>query len=592
METVLGFLKDQARRTPDAPSIYSRSSAGDWKPVSWATLWSKVVHLAKWLRKRGLVSGDRLGIISPNYLEWELTHLAGLVSGAIVIGLDGHDTAERLQKIVENAAIDVLVVKDRAVLVKIGEMSQRVKLIVLLYADKEKMLGNVVHWDEIWKDAESHGDDEVSLPSSDHPATIIYTSGTTGEPKGILYTHDQLLLACRAIVSVLPKPLPDARFICWLPLSNLFQRIMNQCALMTGSSLYMVDDPLKALDYVKEIQPDVFIGVPRFFEKVANGIKSKLSQQKGLKRAIARYALDVGAQHAMATRAGRSPSPSLKLQHGLADRIVLRHLRGLFGDRLQYLISGSAPMAPWVLKFFQSLDLLVLEAYGLSENILPMAMNTPNSYRFGTVGKVLSENEIRLDSDGEVMVKGPGLFNGYYGDPGSFARVSENGFYRTGDYGSFDDAGFLRLTGRKSEIIKTSAGRRIALPPIESTLREIPWVDHALVLGAGRKCLAALITVDRTALPGSIAELRTDEPKLRVELLANINRIARHEQPAAAILLRRSFTVDGGELTPNLKLRRMEIERKYDFAIESLYAQLDAISRGSTTEQFLIQMYE
>jgi long-chain acyl-CoA synthetase len=365
---------------------------------------------------------------------------------------------------------------------------------------------------------------------------------------------------------------------------------MNQCALMTGSSLYMVADPLKVLDYVKEIQPDVFIGVPRFYEKVASGITAKVNQEKGAKGAIAREALRIGAQYAAVVRAGKTPPLGLQLRHRLADRMVLGRLRSMLGDRLQYLISGSAPIAPSVLEFFQSFGWLVLEAYGLSENILPMAMNTPNAYRYGTVGKVLSDNEIRLDADGEVMVRGPGLFTGYYGDAESFARVSENGFYRTGDYGSVDDAGFLRLTGRKSEIIKTSAGRRIALPPIESSLREIPWIDHAMVLGSGRKCLAALVTVDKAAL--SSAGVSVHAPQFRDALLTRINLMTRHEQPAAAIVLQRPFSVDGGELTPNLKLRRMEIERKYKAAIDGLYAKLDAPTSESTPGEFLMELHE
>ena len=515
-----------------------------------------------------------------------------MASGAVVIGLDAHDTAERIQKVLENAAVNALVVKDGSVLIKLGELPQLLKFVILLAGDFENRPANVILWEETWKHAEPKADGEYALPSADHPATIIYTSGTTGEPKGILYTHGQLLLACRAIVATLPTPAPDARFICWLPLSNLFQRVMNQCALMTGSSLYMVADPLKVLDFAREIQPDVIIGVPRFFEKVANGIKNKLAQETGLKGSIARYAMRIGARYAEVTRAGAQPSLALKLNYRLADRLVLRRLRRLFGDRLQYLISGSAPIAPWVLEFFQSFGWLVLEAYGLSENILPMAMNTPNTYQFGTVGKVLPQNDVRLDSDGEVMVKGPGLFTGYHDDPDSFAQVSENGFYRTGDYGSFDNAGFLRLTGRKSEIIKTSAGRRVALPQIESTLREIPWVDHAVVLGSGRKCLTALMTIDRAVLPESSFELAGDHPRLRDTLVTRINQLARHERPAAVILLQRPFTVDGGELTPNLKLRRMEIERKYKSAIDRLYAKLDTMSSEPAIDQFLIQLHE
>lgn len=512
--------------------------------------------------------------------------------GGVVIGLDGHDTAERIRKVLENAAASVLVVNGSKMLSKLGETPRHVKLVILLSGNLEVKYPNLLLWEDICKGIESQKGSEFSLPSRDHPATIIYTSGTTGEPKGILYTHGQLVLACRAIVGALPAPAPDARFICWLPLSNLFQRVMNQCALMTGSSLYIVADPLKVLDLVPEIQPDVFIGVPRFFEKVANGIKIKLTSKKGMKAVIVRYAVRVGTHYAKATRMGVRPSLALKLQYKLVDRFVLRRIRRILGERLRYLICGSAPIAPWVLEFFQSFGWLVLEAYGLSENILPIAMNTPSDYCFGTVGKVLAPNEIRLDRDGEVMVKGPGLFTGYYGAPDSFDRLSDNGFYRTGDYGSLDEAGFLRLTGRKSEIIKTSAGRRIALPPIESTLREIPWIDHVVVLGSGRKCLAALVTVDRAALSGLLVGLGVDQVQLRNDLVARISQLARHEQPAAAIVLQRPFTVDSGELTPNLKLRRMEIERKYKPAIDSLYAKLDAMTIESAADQFFIQVNE
>ena len=584
---MLGFLRDQAHRRPDAPAIYSKPLQGDWCSISRGQLWSRVTHLAAYLKQSGVAKGDRLAIIAPTSLEWEVSHLAAMLAGGIVIGLDGHDTAERMQKVLENAAVNVLIVKDVSILNRLGEVAQQSKFVVLLSGAFDDMPTSVIQWDEIFKDAQLSDNREIPLPHGDEPATIIYTSGTTGEPKGILYTHGQMLLACQVILGVLPGPAPDARFICWLPLSNLFQRIMNQCALMTGSSLYMVADPLKVLEFVAQIRPDIFIGVPRFFEKLANGIKTKVASGKGMKGAIARSAMRVGARRANTIRNGATPSVLLKLQHRMADRLVLRRLRGLLGDRLQYLISGSAPSAPWVLEFFHSIGWLVLEAYGLSENILPMAMNTPNDYRFGTVGKLLPQNEIQFDSDGEVMVKSPGLFKGYYGDPDSFARVSDNGYYRTGDYGVLDDAGFLRLTGRKSEIIKTSAGRRIALPPIESTLREVSWVDHAVVLGSGRKCLAVLLTVDQAALPGTVLET----VQLRHELLVQIGQLARHEQPAAAIIIQRPFSVDGGELTPNLKLRRMEIERKYKPAIERLYAKLDALSGEPATDQFFMDMH-
>lgn len=592
MNTILEFLRDQARREPDSPAIYTRltPATNNWISLTWKEVWDRVIALSIGFKARGLESGDRLAIIAPNGLEWELAHFAALASGAIVIGLDGHDTGERLRKILLHADVNALVVGGHKTLSKLGTSTQAAKFILSISQMKGiEALPASLTWDEVMNSPFVGNKVPAPFPKKDDPATIIYTSGTTGEPKGILYSHGQLALACEAIIAALPAGRPGARFVCWLPLSNLFQRVMNLCAIATGSSLYMVADPLKVLDFVQEIEPDVFIGVPRFYEKLALGIKKELAAETGVKAALAQFALAIGRRYvAVKKNPGGKPTIALQFQYFLADRLVLRRLRGLFGTRLQYLISGSAPIPLWILEFFESFGCLILEAYGLSENILPIAMNAPNSYRFGTVGKVMPQNEIRIDEDSELMVRGPGLFKGYFGDPESFERVSKDGFYRTGDYGHFDDAGFLKLTGRKSEIIKTSSGRRIALPAIESVLRELSWVDQAVVLGSGRKCLAALLT-----LSSSTKGVPTLSPALRTELVTHIHaRLSRYERPAAALILARPFTVDGGELTPNLKLRRAEIERKYATVTEGLFRTLDQMAQGSQPEQFLIEFHE
>ena len=589
MDTVLEILKDQAHREPDKPAIFTRLASGRWSGATWGEIWGKVIGLSQEFKARGLEPGDRFAIIAPNGLEWELTHFAALASGAIVIGLDAHDTGERLTKVLLHAAVNALVIGDDKILAKLGNAAQAAKFIVCFSRPtKTYSRTNLVDWAHL-VDGSAKPSSALIFPTKGDPATIIYTSGTTGEPKGILYSHGQLALACEAIINTLPPPRHDARFICWLPLSNLFQRVMNLCTIASGSSLYMVADPLKVMEFVAEIAPDVFIGVPRFYEKLATGIKTKLSAQRGATATLAKAALAIGNRYATAQKNGNRPSVLLQLQYSLADRFVLRNLRSLFGRRLQYSVSGSAPIPVWILEFFESFGCLILEAYGLSENILPIAMNTPHAHRFGTVGKVITQNEVKIDADGEVLVRGAGLFGGYFGDPGSFERVSTDGFYRTGDFGRFDDAGFLQLTGRKSEVIKTSSGRRIALPAIESVLRELPWIDHAVVLGSGRKCLAALVTLDARARNSGQAKI--DLAPLREALAKHINaRLSRHEQPAAALILARAFSVDGGELTPNLKLRRAEIERKYHSAIENLFQMLDSSTRPQ--EEFLIAFYE
>ena len=589
METVLAFLKDQAHRNPAKPAIFNRADAGQWSSVSWSEVWARVIALSGEFKARGLAPGDRLAIIAANSLEWELTHFAALAAGAIVIGLDAHDTSERLSKVMQNASVNALVIGNEKILAKLGGAAlEKAKFVVCLVTPSHANVpANLIAWESISHPNQREPGTDLVLPKKDDPATIIYTSGTTGEPKGILYTHGQLALACEAIVATLPTPRADARFICWLPLSNLFQRVMNLCGVASGAALYMVADPLKVMDFVAEIEPDVFIGVPRFYEKLATGIKAKLAAETGAKASIAKSALAIGRRMAEAKKTGRSPSLLLQFQYAIADRLLLRRLRGLLGNRLQYLISGSAPIAVWILELFESFGCPVLEAYGLSENILPIAMNTPSAYRFGTVGKVIAQNEIKIADDGEVLVRGGGLFNGYFGDPGSFERVSTGGFYHTGDFGQFDDEGFLKLTGRKSEIIKTSAGRRIALPAIEAVLRELSWIDHAVVIGSGRKCLAALVTIDPQR--GS----KNDVANMRDEITAHIRaRLSRHEQPAAALVVARPFTIDGGELTPNLKLRRGEIENKYRSGIERLFQGLDRIAQPAESEEFLIEVYE
>ncbi len=572
METILEYLRDQAQRAPEAPAFFSQVSQR-WESVSWRDVWNRTNHLSQSFIDRGLKPGDRLAIIAPNCLEWELTHYAALAAQAIVVGLDAHDTNERLQKVLQNAGVNALVVANETVLAKLGTFANSMKFVDVLSPPKKEL-------------KVSAAAPQLTLPTRDDPATLIYTSGTTGEPKGILYSHGQLALACESIITALPKSRPDARFICWLPLSNLFQRVMNLCGIASGASIYLVADPLKVLDYVGEIEPDMFIGVPRFYEKLALGIKAKLATQTGVKGFIADRALSVGQRYATSKRNGSSPGFALELSHRLADKLVLSKLRKLLGNRLQYLISGSAPIPLWILEMFHSIGWPVLEAYGLSENIIPLAMNTPSAYRFGTVGKVMAQNAVRLATDGEVLVRGPGLFNGYFGDAHSFARVSENGFYRTGDFGQFDSDGFLKLTGRKSEIIKTTAGRRIALPPIESVLRELPWVDHAVVFGSGRKCLVALLTLaNHDSSPG------VDVTKLQRELVVHIgNKLSRHDQPAAALLIKHTFTVDGSELTPNLKLKRADIERKYGPLVDPLFQRLDA-ERGEP-EPFILEIHE
>jgi long-chain acyl-CoA synthetase len=269
--------------------------------------------------------------------------------------------------------------------------------------------------------------------------------------------------------------------------------------------------------------------------------------------------------------------------------MVLSKLRAVMGGRLRFAVTGSAPTPEALLRFFDALGLRVFEAYGMSECIVPVALNTPGHFSLGTVGRPLAVNQLRLDEDNELLIKGPGVFSGYYDEPDRPDLFTSEGYYRTGDYAEIDLDGYLRLRGRKSEIFKTSTGRRISPIGIEATLQELPYVDRALVLGAGRKCLAAILTLDRETIhqsdPDRPQPHEALEQRLAADLAATIRRLPEHERPAGYLVLGKSFSLERGEITPNLKLRRRSIEELYAAQIDDLF---DRIERQQDTTPVLL----
>ncbi len=589
-QTIPDVLRERAERSPQATALFYQSQGQTWQPLSWADYWHQAWSLAAAFRELGLAKGDRLGMLAPTSLEWELTHLATMLAGGILVGLEPHDMPARLQRIVAQSDLNALFVKDRTLLNKLSPALLRpCKFIVMLEPDPAPLPDlPLILWRSLVQSSARTVSAPEALPAPTDAATIIYTSGTTGDPKGIRYNHRQIVLACASIVEAFPQVQAGSRFVCWLPLSNLFQRMMNLCAMAVGGTTYLVGDPLKVMEAVRIVEPDIFIGVPRFYEKLYAGIQQDIARKPTWMQNIIRLARDIGGRYAKHLREGSTPSPGLRLARQLSDCLVLRHIRGIMGSRLQFMISGSAPMPVWLLEAFHAMGLLIIEAYGLSENVVPIAMNRPDGFRFGSVGKSLPGNEVRCGPEGDILVRGPGLFSGYDKDANVQNHFTPDGFYATGDYGVLDAAGFLQLKGRRSELIKTSGGRRIAPVGIEARLREIPYIDQAMVLGFGRKCLVGLLTLDWDML-GTWAkategerptgeEAALPEPVHRLiitDLKQHMQHLSRYEQPAGFLVLRRGFSIEGGELTANLKLRRQVIEEKYLSYIDKLYAEVD-----------------
>jgi long-chain acyl-CoA synthetase len=575
------LLDERARLSPDGVAFRHKPHPnGPWISVTWKEFRDRADTLASTLLARGLAPGDPVALMAANDLRWELIHHAVARAGGALVAIDPHDPHDRVRQILDNAKPRFLFVQrvDMLSFLSFEEIRPFVWIVALEGETKRFSKAGPDPWDEI---------SAPSMPSGAPPpadgarmATILYTSGTTGDAKGVAYSHRQIVQAARAITDNYAALGADSRLLCWLPLSNLFQRMTNLAAIHRGCETWIWEDPRRVLDGVKEARPDVFISVPRFYEKVYAGIEAAIGGRPFPLRAMARFAIAIGGRWAATTREGRTPGILLKAARALADRWVLRRLRGVMGDRVRFLVSGSAPMPPWLLEYYHALGLLVLEAYGLSENVIPVAMNRPERYRFGTVGLPLAQNDLRLGPAGEIFIRGPGVFAGYHGDPPD-AGARPDGFFDTGDNGALDAEGFLTLTGRRSALIKTSTGRRIAPSKVEEAFQRSVLVDQAVVVGANHKRLAALVTLDWTKLPpadrpgtdGVIPPAAWD--RLKGDLARCAAALPTHERPGGYLVLANRFSIDAGELTSNLKLRRGRIEERYRPWLDDLFSIVD-----------------
>ena len=489
--------------------------------------------------------------------------------GVVVVGLDAHDLPERLAVMIEQADITAFAVSDARVLSQVGDSRlNRCHVLLALgwVADARQALRGWRTW-EAFESAATITELRPEAPTTDDAATIIFTSGTTGAPKGIAYRNGQVCLAIEAIRDAFSFVGSDGRLLCWLPLSNLFQRMVSLAGLRQGAATYLLADPRRVMQVVAQVSPDIFVGVPRFYEKLYDGLRDNIATMPPLKRNLVSLAWEIGRRHTRNKRERRQSPLWLILVHAAANRLILRNVRSVMGTRLHCMVTGSAPTPRVLLEEFHALGWLVLEAYGLTENVMPMAMNRPDDFRFGSVGRPLLANKIVLADAGAIKVRGPGLFESYIGEEQSSPRDAKN-FYNTGDLGSLDDDGFLYLFGRSDDQIKTSTGRRISPADAEAQLQSVRGVDHAVLIGRGRKFLVALCTVSEAPLNAHVRA--SIERSLRAQVL----KINEGQRPVGIALIEQAFSVERGELTPNLKVRRSAIEQRYIEQIDKLYTAI------------------
>jgi long-chain acyl-CoA synthetase len=551
--------RDAVRDAPDK-AAYLEETAGDWRPVPWDEAAERVEALAHGLLARGVRHGDRVAVLSRTRLEWILLDWAVMSIGAVVVGLYPTSSAKECEYILGHC---------EAVLAFAEDAEQTHKLVSI--RGTLPALREIIPFDWLEK-LEADGRLARHLQpepvEEDDLATLIYTSGTTGPPKGCMLTHRNLVTAAIRVVEGMHQP--GDVVLLFLPLAHSYGRLAHQAATHRGATVALVADVARVPEALAAVRPMVLPAVPRVYEKVHANALGEIERAGGLRTKIGLWALRVGARTSRVRRDGGSVGGLLALQERLAERLVFAKVRERLGGRLRVGVSGAAPLSTDVMEFFHSLGVPVIEGYGLTETASSATVNEPGNFRIGTVGRPVEGAEIRLEDDGEILIRSDSVFAGYYNEPEATAAVlADDGWFRTGDVGEIDDEGFLKITDRKKDLIITAGGKNIAPQNLENALKASRFVSQALVVGDRRPYVAALVTLDEAELASS----GRDGQELVQSLVDDVNRDRmRVEQIKRFVILPRDFSLEEGEVTPTLKLRRKIIHEHFADEIERLYA--------------------
>jgi long-chain acyl-CoA synthetase len=590
-DSIVARLFAQARRRPDAPAHFTRVD-GVWQRTTWAEYATEVRRAARALLALGVRSGGTTAILGFNRAEWVVFDVATMAAGAAPAGIYTTCSPEEVAYIVDHAEAPVVLVESLAQWAKIEREAGRLphlRHVVFMrgVAVPEHATSIELHtWEGFLARGEETPDARVDeLVEALEPqglATLIYTSGTTGPPKGVMLSHDNLAWTASRAVELVGGGATDV-ILSYLPLSHIAEQVFTIHGPATmGAAVYFAQSIEKVPEDLKDAQPTIFFGVPRIWEKFHAGIAGKLAEAKGAKKQIASWAMRVGARASAERCAGREPRGLLAIEYALADKLVFSKLKPAVGlGRARMCVSGAAPIAREVLEFFASLDILVHEVYGQSEDTGPTSFNRKGRTRFGTVGPIFPGVDVRIAADDEILVRGPNVFLGYFKEPEATAEALRDGWLHTGDLGAFDADGFLAITGRKKEIIITAGGKNVAPKNIEAAIKNHPLVAEVVVVGDRRKYLAALVALDAEATKKWLADRKreTHRPHEVEEIQAEIQRVidqvnatlARVEQIKRFRLLHRTFTIEHGELTPTLKIKRKVVSQNFAAEIDAMY---------------------
>ncbi len=578
MNTVVDKFFSNVERLGEKPCFRYKEN-GEWKALSWEEAGEKVLSCAGALQKLGVVSGDRVGIISYTRYEWTVADLAILSIGAVAVPIYHSVNASEVEYIVRDAGISVIFVEKPALLEKIKRL--QIKQAILFEGEPE----NAVSFKQFLSSADLKTCRPEDLLTDNQTATIIYTSGTTGVPKGVVLTHRNIAAQSESLIPVFDLGVNDT-MLSFLPLAHVLARSVQYFQLSKGFVSAYAESIDALQKNFRETSPTLVIVVPRIIEKIYERIQSEVERVPLIKRKIFGWAVKVGFRRSRMLRRGEKPSVILKLKYSLAHLLVFAKLHESLGGNLKFIVSGGAPLAPELAKFFHAVGLLVLEGYGLTETVAAILVNRPDDYRLGTVGKPLPGVDIRLSEDGEVEAKGEMIFGSYYKlEQDTRAAFTVDGWFKTGDIGEFTKDGFLRITGRIKDLIITAGGKNISPQKIEQMISESGYVSNVSVYGDKRKYLTALITLNfenvRRYADEKGVEYSSDAELSKkaevIDLIASVveeknKLLASYETIKKFAILEHDFTINSGELTPSLKVKRAVVAKKFEHLLNSLYA--------------------
>ena len=592
--TMVHALHDQANRRQHRPALWTRKGR-TYVPTSWHDHAVRVKRFALGLLSLGFQRGSPLPILSFNREEWLVADLASMALGGVPVGIYTTSSPEQVEYLVDHCEARHLVVENEkhlATALAVRERVPRLRHIIVLDPPPAPLPEGVLTYAEVL--ARGTGADEgpywnaVNELQPDGLATLIYTSGTSGHPKGVMLRHRNLVWTAGQLKRATRMAEDDEALLSYLPLAHIAEQMLSiHAPILVGAEVYFARSLESVPEDLRDSRPTVFFGVPRVWEKFKGRLEEALRELPAARQTVVGWARGVAVQHnALALRHERVPL-ALEGQYQLARRTVFPALLAKLGfERTHFFCSGAAPIGRDVLEFFASLDIVIREVYGQSEVCGPTTLNTPDATRLGTLGRPLLGVEVLIADDGEILVRGGGVCQGYFKDPAGTAELLQEGWLHSGDVGHLDSEGYLHITGRKKELIVTSGGKKTSPAQIELLLKAVAPVGQALVIGERRNYLVALLTLDperaralarQNGWPEELSVLAAD-PRLRQHLHEAIERevnprLARFETIKRFAVLAEDFTAATGELTPSMKMRRHVIEARHKALIDSLYSE-------------------